>query len=161
MVGRYVRLSEATLKTMLSDRALLDEFLLPDDPDASPQQELDIDKTWHLIHFLLTGSAWEGESPLCNAVLGGAEIGEDDFVYGPPRYLTANEVSEVHEALTDISGDELWSRFDANAIQANELYADTEPSDEYRDYVLTAYAHLRSFFAAAASEQQAMLLYLG
>lgn len=43
--------------------------------------------------------------------MGGTELGED-LGYGPARGLTAAEVQAVSAALSAISGEQLWSRFD-------------------------------------------------
>jgi hypothetical protein len=47
--------------------------------------ELGVDKAWHGIHVLLTGTAWEGSFPLNFTVSGGKEIGDVDVGYGPAR----------------------------------------------------------------------------
>src|SRR5574339_1168659 len=53
------------------------------DPDAvppaganlvEPETHLDLDKAWQPLHFLLTGTAWEGEEPACYLVRGGEEL---------------------------------------------------------------------------------------
>src|SRR5271165_1779219 len=71
---------------------------------------LNIDKSWHGIHFLLTSSAWGGTPPLSNAVLGGTEFGPD-LGYGPARYLTPDQVKEVAAGLDRITGETLRGRF--------------------------------------------------
>src|SRR5438132_14080941 len=38
---------------------------------------LDLDKSWQVLHFVLTGDGWEGSGPLRHAILGGATIGAD------------------------------------------------------------------------------------
>ena len=43
---------------------------------------VDLDKVWHGIHFLLTGSAWEGEEPLCYLVNGGEWITSGQLTVG-------------------------------------------------------------------------------
>ena len=62
-----------------------------DSNEAGPGGELDLDKAWHGIHFLLTGSAWEGEEPLCYLLAGGQEVGDEDVGYGPARVLRPRE----------------------------------------------------------------------
>ncbi|NUR82053.1 MAG: DUF1877 family protein [Terrabacter sp.] len=49
---------------------------------------LDLDKSWHGIHFLLTGTDWSaGDAGAAGgAILGGRPVGEDDG-YGPARLL--------------------------------------------------------------------------
>jgi hypothetical protein len=51
-------------------------------------------KAWHGVHYLLCGEVEPGGALLSQAILGGAEIGED-LGYGPARYLTPGHVSET------------------------------------------------------------------
>jgi hypothetical protein len=60
---------------------------------------LSLDKVWHGVHFLLCGKAEPDADPASQAVLGGEEIGEDDFGYGPARYLTPAQVAEISAIL--------------------------------------------------------------
>ncbi len=59
------------------------EVLLDDDPS---DEFLDLDKAWHGLHWLLTGTADDTDTPAGQAILGGTEIGEDKG-YGPSRLL--------------------------------------------------------------------------
>jgi hypothetical protein len=50
-----------------------------DDEDIEdPHADLDVDKAWHGIHYLLTGTAWEGDPPLDFIVKGGSQVGDVD-----------------------------------------------------------------------------------
>jgi len=82
---------------------------------------LDLDKSWQVLHFVLTGDAWEGSGPLRNAILGGTTIGAD-LGYGPAHYVTPSEVAAVAVALASLSEDVIRSRFDPSAFEAAELY---------------------------------------
>src|SRR5262249_19169224 len=73
--------------------------------------QVDLEKAWHGIHFLLTGSAWDGEEPLCYLVTGGEQIGEEDVGYGPARALKPQQVAAWASALSAVSVDELSNRF--------------------------------------------------
>ena len=76
----------------------------------------DLDKAWHGIHYLLTGTAWEGGRPLNFLVAGGRPVGDIDVGYGPARVLSAAETRGAHEALTQLSDDDLRGRFDPAAM---------------------------------------------
>jgi hypothetical protein len=125
--------------------------------DAGAEQ-IDIDKSWQLIHFLLTGDAWQGETPLRDVVLGGVPISDEDVGYGPARYLTAVEVKQVNAALSGISGAELWLRFDAGRVEAAEIYPSSWGNDD-RD-VIANFESLRRFYASAALDEQVVLQFL-
>src|SRR5689334_11060249 len=96
MIGNFVRLSEPDLQRLLADPDKVPSFLMDAEEFEGPKRHLDVDKAWHLIHFLLTGSADEGSGPLANAVIGGQLLGNVDVGgYGPAVYLSAAEVAEV------------------------------------------------------------------
>lgn len=161
MIGSYLRLPESELNRVLENPDSIVSFLYPDD-DSGPRSEryLDTDKSWHLTHFLLTGNAWEGAEPICNAVLGGTEIGED-LGYGPARFLTPGQVQEVAAALAPISSEQLWSRFDPKAVEVAEIYPDGwKGNQEERDYVSGYFQQLKDFFAEATKTNDAIILWL-
>ena len=57
-----------------------------------------IDKTWHAIHFLLTGTTLPSQPPLINVVMGGTPLGDaenPDFDFNAACFLTPSEVKEV------------------------------------------------------------------
>ena len=63
--------------------------------DGDDRFRLNINKTWDVIQFLLNGNARDGAWPLGAVVFGGKELGEEEYDYGPARYLTSQQVSEV------------------------------------------------------------------
>ena len=161
MIGNYLRLPEVELERFVSDPPSIMDFLYEEDSDFSEDQQLDIDKAWHLIHFLLTGTAWEGKVPLRNAVLGGAEVGDVDVGYGPARYLRPLEVRELSAALADLSPEILWQNLDWEAVRENEIYPTEWTGNETeRTYTLHHLQAMTHFFQQAADSGEAVLLYL-
>ena len=128
--------------------------------DESDEEELNIDKTWHAIHFLLTGDPWQGYPPLVNAVLGGAPISQEDIGYGPVRYLTKEAVKQVSDALSTISPDDLWKRFDPEAFLAHQIYPGFTGNAEDKIYICSYFQDLKTFFREAAANDLAMILYM-
>jgi uncharacterized protein DUF1877 len=65
MIGNFRALPDLELQALFADpsrvEGLLYESLLG---GVANGNELDVDKAWHGLHFLLTGSAWEGSFPL-------------------------------------------------------------------------------------------------
>jgi hypothetical protein len=159
MYGKVRSLSESRLEEFIENPDQLMDFLLSDEEsEVAGSVEYDLDKRWHVIHFLLNGSAWEGTPPAFNVILGGTEIGADTG-FGPPRCLRPGEVKEVAEHLKSVSADELLSRFDADALNANEIYSghwsdDPEEREAIRDYYLGLIKH----YEQAAREDRAMIL---
>jgi hypothetical protein len=118
---------------------------------------LDLDKAWHGIHFLLTGSAWETFPGAGEAVLGGDPIG-DDLGYGPARLLPAERVQLVAAALRDVTADDLRARFDPAALLAEAIYPQVWDDEDFANYLLPYFLSLQAFYVAAAEEKQAVLL---
>jgi hypothetical protein len=159
MTGRYLRVSPATIAEIKRSPGSLLDVLHPESESESYRSRyLDIEKTWHIIHFLLNGEAWTGKGPLFDAVLGGSELTDEDLGYGPARYLEPAEVAAVAEALSPVSAEDLWGRFDESRVLAAELYWSVEP--EGREYALENYQALRTFFVHAAAKGDAAILWL-
>ncbi|WP_068620864.1 YfbM family protein [Paenibacillus tuaregi] len=153
MTGILKRIPEETLDLILKGD------LDPEDVIRNEEEPgLDLDKSWHALHFLLNGSAWEGEPPLFNAILGGAEIGED-LGYGQIRYLTSKEVQEVALTLVSITEDDLMTRYDPDAMNQLEIYPfDNWSGPGERDYVLSYYSDFKEYYMEAVRSGSAMLL---
>ncbi|MEU4693940.1 YfbM family protein [Actinoplanes sp. NPDC023714] len=156
------RLSGADLQALLDDPSTVEKILygeLDDDDAEMPEPELDLDKSWHAVHFLLTGTAWGiGDDPAGAAVLGGMEIGEDGG-YGPPRYLVPDDVRAVSAALDRLGDDTLRARFDPAALDAADIYPAGWSGTDVEG-LLVHLAELRAFYRAAAGNGEGVLLAL-
>lgn len=126
--------------------------------------DTDLDKAWHGIHFLLTGTAWAGEPPLDFLVEGGQTVGAEDLGYGPGRVFSAAEVRGIHAAVAAISDEELARRYSPAALKEADIYPDIwdrDPgADDAREYVLSYVTTLREFLANASRRGMGMLVYL-
>ena len=136
--------------------------VLEADPAAAAALEqegdvLDLDKAWHGIHYLLTGSAWEIPPGVGEAVLGGEPIGEDAG-YGPPRLLGADRVQVVAAALREVTAETLGVRFDPGALLAAEIYPQVWDEDDFASYLLPNFLSLRDFYLTAAERNADVLL---
>ncbi len=130
----------------------------PEEPGA----ELDVDKAWHGIHFLLTGSAWEGSGPEAFVVAGGTAIGDVDVGYGPARAFKSKEVREIAERLKSVDKKSLEQRCDKKAFQENEIYPeiwDEVPEDCF-GYLLENFELLKRFITKAAEDKKALIVYI-
>ena len=161
MIGNALAISPETLRTLLDDPSRMESLLFPDSGGPDAKGHMDLDKAWHAIHFVLNEKAWEGEGALGAAILGGHELGED-MGYGPARYLTAEDVSSVAEALDAVTLSDFEHRFNAEALAAESIYPDVwdESRSELLEYLLPYYEALKAFYANAAREGNAVLLYL-
>jgi hypothetical protein len=159
-IGR--RLSRAEWRAVLDDPSTVDALLYGDvdDDDAEmPEPELDLGKSWHALHYLLTGTAWDtGAGAAGAAILGGDEIGNDGG-YGPARVLDPDLVRTVAAALDAVDPETLNARFDADAMAAAQIYPNiwTRGATAVNDFSAD-FAELRRFYRAAADNGQAVLL---
>ena len=131
-----------------------------DDFTSDKRTTTDLDKAWQGIHWLLTGSAFSTDEPLCYLVAGGQEVSFTDFGYGPPRTLTSSQVAAWDDALSKISPEDLGRRFDWKAMLAADVYPQIWAKADSLDYLLHAYRRLRDFVAAARREGAGLLVYL-
>ncbi|MFJ4688805.1 YfbM family protein [Streptomyces sp. NPDC088789] len=166
MIGRYVRLTAAELDRALADPAwaLLRVEELRDEEDewdeeAPPREPRShsTDKTWHALHFLL------GRHPVPVDVVHGEEDlpGADDWGYGPPRYLTPDQVRRATEALAAVTPEAL----PAGARPADLAAAGVYPTavwerDEPLDWVIAHYQDLTRFLRIAARYRQAVVVWV-
>jgi hypothetical protein len=162
MCGSYLRVTHDQLEQVLNEPESILDLLFPeDDSEFEAGRHLDIDKSWQLIHFLLAGDASGGDEPWCNVVMGGQEIGDVEVVYGPARFLLPEAVSEVSAALSTVTEDDLWARFNVEAVRDAQIYPHGwNGSDSDRSYVLNHFNGLKAFFRDAADAQEPVLLYL-
>lgn len=125
--------------------------------DKPEENGLDLEKSWHVLHYLLTGEPEDAPPPLGNAILGGKEIGPD-LGYGPARFLTPAEVREVSIALSQIASEDLARRFDLQAMIAAHIYPVRDESELTlaQDY----FPLLARYYSDAATGGNAMLLYV-
>lgn len=126
---------------------------------ADVRDALDIEKAWHGLHYLLAGTVWQPTDPPGNAVLGGAEIG-DDVGYGAARLMDAEEVARAAAALAGLQVGELGARYDADAMTEAKLYGGHWADPSERAWVADAFEHVRTYFGQAAERGDAMLLYI-
>ncbi|NJM09055.1 YfbM family protein [Candidatus Gracilibacteria bacterium] len=164
MIGKYRQVTPHELALLRQNPGLVVQFLYGDAANESlSDRTLDIDKTWHTIHFLLTGDAWEGVLPLRNAVLGGSPLGDIDVGYGPARFLLPEEVRDTAAALTNLPFATLEQRFNLGELAAAQIYPsvwDNRHRDDELAYLKPNYEALVQFFAQAAEGDNAMLLYI-
>jgi hypothetical protein len=160
MIGNVRRVADERLKKLLENAEAAEDFFEEDEDRSSV---LDLDKEWHGLQFLLTGTAWEGAAPLNFLVGGGKEL-DNDMGYGPPRAFSNVEVRTLARALESLTRDILSKRFDPKAMTAAEIYpaiwnrADEEA--ENREYLLRSFERLKTFVTAAAEAGDGLLVYL-
>jgi len=157
MSGNYLMVEESIIEELKSGEVDITEFLY--ESEHNKEDYLNIDKSWHGIHFLLCADPCGGEKPLFNVVMGGEEINEEDVGYGPARYLTSLEVSEVFEAIKDITKDELSQKFDLEEFSRNDIYPNYQSQEDFK-YLWFHFEQLKNFFEKASNVHKAVIVYI-
>jgi len=140
-------------RRFLEDTELLEELLESDDDDTS----VDLDKAWHGIHWLLTGSVEPTAATVSSAIFGGEPIGED-LGYGPGRLLAPADVAALAKTLSEINVDSFRDRLDPSAMADAAVYPNVWDEDDIFDaYLAPALRRLQDFYRAAAEADQAVI----
>ncbi len=129
-----------------------------DDDDRA----LDLHKSWHALHFLLSGSAWEGAGPAGTLLAGGKPVGED-LGYGPARVVSAADTAAFSQFLADKTQDELTSRIDMEAMSKQQIYCadgDNEDPEELAEFVGHYFEQLKGYVAAAAGRGHGLAIWM-
>jgi len=147
----------------LSNPNSVTDFLYPEDGNFNSEIEMDVDKAWHGIHYLLCGKQWDGDPPLSFIVCGGTSVGDVDVGYGPARVYFSNEVTEIANALEPINTDQLREKYNSEEFIENNIYPEKweEPISECLDnYVLHYFNELKEFILKAKNSNQGIIVFL-
>src|SRR3954468_22218042 len=121
LIGHVYLLSEARLQALLAEPSTVTAVI--DGAYNDPGQGfVDLDKAWNALHYLLTGSARDGEGPLAFLLKGGTPVGDEDLGYGPARVFQPPEVADIADALASVAQHKLMPRFDLKKFEKLELY---------------------------------------
>jgi len=132
-------------------------------PDRHKGDEADLDKSWHIVHYLLSGSSGRGESPL-------GLIGDDlhpladvDLGLGKPNVISPSEVRAFAQTTAAMSDADFLTRFKPDEMPVDELYmGDVIARGDHEDmmeYALENFHILRDFAGKAAANGEAIITY--
>ena len=157
LLGLFLRLMRIKVQSVAPEEPSREPLW----PRAGAGETLDLDKAWHGLHFLLTGTDDGGSEPACFLLSGGEHLGDDDDV--PARLLDADQVRWFAEHLASLSTEELARRFDPDRMTQLRIYPDViwkrpEAEDQPRGFLLGAFADLREFVGAAATRGDAVVV---
>ena len=160
MIGYFCRVPPATAHLAMTDAAAADRLISFDGPGAEGQ--LDVDKAWHAIHFVLNGEPWPGPGILSQVVFGGEPFG-DDLGYGPARHLDPVTVNAVAEALRSVDAHAIVATVDLSRLDEVDIYPGGwfDDGDGSRRYIADNLRALCAFYAAAAEHEEAVIAWLG
>ncbi|HEX6870229.1 MAG TPA: YfbM family protein [Micromonosporaceae bacterium] len=163
MNGEYVRLTPGQMSRAIDDPMwaldLVREIRAAEDGAdlaLTTARYLTTDKAWQAIAFLLE----RAQFPI-DIVYGEGQFADDvDWGYGPPGYLTAEQVRAAAEALLAINFDIITSGVSRASLAQADVYPQIWDEPDSLDWVRACYEPLVAFFADAAMLGDALLVWL-
>lgn len=156
MIGCYVRTDDIMTRQIQNGAEI--------DISSGKENVLDIDKSWHAIHFTLTGEVWGADEKniLSQIVFGGEPVNDEDMGYGPARLLKKALVYQLSNALEKIDESSFRQCFDIDGMIENHVYPimDDENVDEFFEYVWSNFKELKEFFRQAADQGQNIISFI-
>lgn len=127
----------------------------------SADEEADLDKAWHGLHYLFTLSDWDGEEPWCYLVKGGTDVGTVDVGYGPARVLRSSEVKVFADVVARLTPEDLKARYNPEEMQKLEIYPTIWGKDPAAfDYLLGFFEILQAFLQKVAAKKMGLLIHM-
>lgn len=157
MIGNYLSLPDKELRAILSGGESILDF-----EERSPENTLDIDKSWQAILYLLCDDIADGEPPMGYVVPmmeENAIESEQDFM---AFYLTAAQVQEANDYLEALTEEEILEKYDFEAMKEDEVYPiwDDDEADAFFEYIHPYLLDLREFYKNAADKNHAVIFYV-
>jgi hypothetical protein len=160
MIANLRPTSDAEIDRLLANPAEITRFLYGGGA-ADGVERVGLNKTWHAIHFVLTGSRLGGEAPLNFLVDEGTPVGEVDVGFGPARVLRSDQVRRIAAALVAIDPDEVARRVDVQRFDQEAIYpGHWQRNGSGVDDVVTSYRAMRDLIGRAADRGQGLVLYV-
>jgi hypothetical protein len=151
-------IDESQLREIPADPDSVEEIL---DQTTSDGTSVSLEKAWHGLHYLLTGTADAGPVPLNFLLRGGEPIGEDQG-YGPARLFRPAAVQALATSIGGVTDGQLWSRFDPDRMTAEGIYPLIwdEPEPDLRDEYLTYFRELQALIQTASRKDMGLVVLL-
>ena len=125
------------------------------------EEVLDVDKSWHALHFLLTGTGGESDSPRAFLLHGGTSVATGDF---PILFHTADEVEKIYDSISSESFESYINRYDVEKMKEEDIYKfdELESSDEdMREYATDYLKSLIEFIELTTKNKQGLAISMG
>lgn len=130
---------------------------------GSSAPALDLHKSWHLIHYLLSGEAWRGRLPAATLLTGGRATGPD-LGHGPARLASSRDTAEFAAFLAPLGAPALASRLDLPAMRRLGISCVDDTDDVTRAELADDLAHyfplLQSYVGEAAADGQGLIIWM-
>src|SRR5215218_10110559 len=120
MNGNLRLATDAEIERLLDEAREIERLIYG--PAASDHERLDLEKAWHAIHFVLTGTRLGGDAPLNFLVSVDTPVGDVDVGFGPARVLRSQQVQQLAAALAGVPPGEFAQRVDLRRLDEMAIY---------------------------------------
>jgi hypothetical protein len=121
--------------------------------------EFHLEKSWHAVHFCLTGNGGKTSDPRGMIRADGRTLGSAEFGLGPPWGVLPSEVASFASVIAVVSVKDFFIRYEPAAIRSEYVYGAgslTETPESF-DYVWWYFLGLRDFVTAAAAHGDGLI----
>ena len=163
MIQHYKQVTQDKILEIDKDNSIIPQILRDD--ENYPQ--LNIDKSWDGVHYLLTGKSTvesvkeiDQSNPKEWVILGWSVWGPD-VGYGPSRFVAPKEVTQLASVLAEIKDEELIKNFNPEKMIETEIYPDGiwEEANISLEWLMDNYHKVKDFFIDAARKGNAVLIW--
>ncbi|MBP1996712.1 YfbM family protein [Paenibacillus eucommiae] len=155
MIGLYKAVPEHLVKKLAAGDLTVEELI------SFSGEELDIDKAWQGIHYVLTGKIMGGDQPLGNVVPMLDDQGMDLHDFGA-FYLYPEQVKAAIEAISEYSQEQFSAKFEQNNPIQEQVYpvGSDEDYQEFLDYLYQYFTAIQSFYRSIAAAGNGVIFYI-
>ncbi|MFD0632497.1 YfbM family protein [Catenulispora yoronensis] len=163
MIGEYLRVTPSELDRAVRDpewalelAELVMDAQEDDAPTAADARHFSTYKTWNLLGFLLRRFGFP-----VDVVHGEEQFAEDeDWGYGPPRFLSVERVRAAALELERVSYDDLLRGVEVGELAEAKVYPMGWEQRGELEWARDYYGRLAVFFRAAAAGGDAVIVWL-
>lgn len=152
MIGMYYAFEQNVIDQIAEGTVELDDLF----PFTGP--ELDIDKTWQVIQFIVCQQAFDGTGPSRYVV---PMINEQHLNFGDYAafYLHADQVKQAAQVIADWQPEQLRERCDVKAMLEDAVYPlmEEEDTEELLNYITPHFQALQTFYQERAAADQGLV----
>ncbi|WP_167571817.1 YfbM family protein [Aquimarina algiphila] len=163
MIGNIVRVSQNELNTFLENSELFENKIYSEE-NYDAEWNLDLDKSWEGIQYLLTGKGMaELEEPniLTRAFFSFQILDEEqDLGYGPAQYLTSEQVTETNSELQKLDIDKLKNKVSGTDMIEKGIYPEIWTESEAMEFLFDTFKDFLDFYKKASENNEAILSFI-
>ncbi len=122
---------------------------------------IDIEKSWDILKYILTGSSGATGNVLDNIIPIDFEniLNDEDMGMGPAIYLDTQTVKEMSKEMEKISKEDFISKIDIEKIHANNILKGW-PFEDILSYSYSYFEILKDYFKKSAEEDKYIVMWL-